>query len=131
MPAASAIKVLVADDHETMRTLVRRSLQDMGFRNIRTSRNPREALQALEYERAHLIISDFDYELPDTDGLWFLKTIRDDPAISKTVFIMLSGSGDDDVVRRALALGAHDYIMKPFSPRNLRARIERLFGPLT
>ena len=69
--------------------------------------------------------------MPDMDGLQFLEEVRKDPLIGKTVFIMLTGSADKEVVQKAAALGVNNYVVKPFSPATLKEKIERVFGELT
>jgi two-component system chemotaxis response regulator CheY len=65
------------------------------------------------------------------DGLEFLKQVRADPVIGKTVFIMLTGSADKELVQTAAANGVNNYIVKPFAPAALKDKIERVFGELT
>ena len=129
MPAASAIKVMVVDDQASMRAMIRRSLQDFGFKEIRDSAGPVEALASVKADRVHLIIS--DYNMPDMDGLQFLEAVRRDAVIGKTVFIMLTGSADKELVQKAAALGVNNYVVKPFAPAALKEKIERVFGELT
>ena len=129
MPAASAIKVMVVDDQASMRAMIRRSLQDFGFKEVRDCAGPVEALAAVRADRVHLIISDFN--MPDMDGLQFLEAVRGDAVIGKTVFIMLTGSADKEIVQKAAALGVNNYVVKPFAPASLKEKIERVFGELT
>ncbi len=129
MPAASAIKVMVVDDQTSMRAMIRRALQDLGFKDIRDKPSAVEALAAIKSDRVHLVIS--DYNMPDMDGLQFLEAVRGDATIGKTVFIMLTGSADKEVVQKAAALGVNNYVVKPFAPAALKEKIERVFGELT
>lgn len=129
MPAAAAIKVMVVDDQTSMRVMIRRTLQDIGFKEVRDCAGPSEALAAIRNDRVHLIIS--DYNMPDMDGLQFLEAVRSDPVIGKTVFIMLTGSADKEIVQKAAALGVNNYVVKPFAPAALKDKIERVFGQLT
>ena len=129
MPAASAIKVMVVDDQASMRAMIRRSLQDLGFRDVRDKGAAAEALASVKNDRVHLIISDFN--MPEMDGLDLLKAVREDPVIGKTVFIMLTGSSDRDLVQKAAALGVNNYLVKPFAPAALKDKIERVFGELS
>ena len=129
MPAASQIRVMVVDDQTSMRAMIRRALQDLGFKDVRDKPSAAEALQAVKNDRVHLIIS--DYNMPEMDGLEFLEAVRTDPVIGKTVFIMLTGSSDKEIVQRAAALGVNNYVVKPFAPAALKEKIERVFGELT
>jgi len=129
MPAAAAIKVMVVDDQTSMRAMIRRTLQDLGFKDVRDKPGAAEALTAIKSDRVHLVIS--DYNMPDMDGLQFLQAVRADPVIGKTVFIMLTGSAEREVVQKAAALGVNNYVVKPFTPAALKEKIERVFGELT
>jgi two-component system, chemotaxis family, chemotaxis protein CheY len=129
MPAAAAIKVMVVDDQTSMRAMIRRALQDLGFKDVRDKPTAPEALAAVKADRVHLIIS--DYNMPEMDGIQFLEAVRTDPVIGKTVFIMLTGSADKEVVQKAAALGVNNYVVKPFAPAALKEKIERVFGELT
>jgi len=57
--------------------------------------------------------------------------VRTDPVIGKTVFIMLTGSSDKEIVQRAAALGVNNYVVKPFAPAEPKEKIERVFGTLS
>ncbi|WP_213981702.1 response regulator [Sphingomonas sp. dw_22] len=129
MPAAAQIKVMVVDDQTSMRAMIRRALQDLGFKDVRDKPSAIEALAAVKADRVHLIIS--DYNMPDMDGLQFLEAVRNDAVIGKTVFIMLTGSADKEIVQKAAALGVNNYVVKPFAPAALKEKIERVFGELT
>lgn len=129
MPAAAAIKVMVVDDQASMREMIRRSLQDLGFRDVRARGSAGEALAEVRTDRVHLIISDFN--MPEMDGLQLLEAVRGDPIINKTVFIMLTGSSDRELVQKAAALGVNNYLVKPFAPAALKEKIERVFGALS
>lgn len=129
MPAAAQIKVMVVDDQTSMRAMIRRALQDLGFKDVRDKPSATEALAAVKSDRVHLIIS--DYNMPEMDGLQFLEAVRADAVIGKTVFIMLTGSADKEIVQKAAALGVNNYVVKPFAPAALKEKIERVFGELS
>ena len=129
MPSPAAIRVLVVDDQLTMRALIRAALQEIGFKDIDDAIDGEEGFRSLIARPAHLVISDFN--MPNLDGLSFLRAVRAHEPTRKTAFIMLTGRADKELVQRAQQFGVNNYIMKPFSPSSLRAKIEEVFGPLT
>lgn len=129
MPAASAIKTLIVDDQQTMRSLVRTSLHAIEINNTREVPDGEDALRALLAQPAQLVITDFN--MPKLDGLGLLRAIRAHGPISKTAVIMLTGRADRDLVQRAVQFGVNNYLVKPFTTQTLKEKIEAVFGPLT
>ena len=111
------IRILYLDDDPHILRYVRNTLSDAGFFPITTS-NPHETLHLLAVEQPHLVL--LDVGLPGTNGFEIMERVRED---SDTPVIFLSGSGGDENIVRALEMGASDYIVKPFSPTELVARI--------
>ncbi|MDB5433367.1 MAG: cheYII [Caulobacter sp.] len=129
MPAAAAINVLIVDDQQTMRSLVRTGLNQLGITNTREAADGEDALRALISKSAHLVISDFN--MPKMDGLQLLRAIRSHEPIKGLAFIMLTGRADRDLVQRAAQFGVNNYLVKPFTVATLREKIEQVFGTLT
>jgi two-component system, chemotaxis family, chemotaxis protein CheY len=129
MPAAASMKVLVVDDQQTMRSLVRNGLQQLGFRDIREAPDGEEALRVLLVTPMNLVIS--DYNMPKLDGLGLLRAIRAHPPIRNTPYIMLTGRADKELVQRAVQFGVNNYLVKPFTVETLKSKIEGVFGALT
>jgi two-component system chemotaxis response regulator CheY len=129
MPAASSLSVVVVDDQQTMRSLVRNGLEQLGFRNIREGGDGEAGLRAVLMEKTHLVIS--DYNMPNLDGLGLLRAIRSHEPIRNTAFIMLTGRADKELVQKAVQLGVNNYLVKPFTVQTLKDKIEAVFGKLT
>lgn len=129
MPAASSIKVLVVDDQLTMRTLIRSSLQQLGFTDIVDAVDGEDGFKSLLQRPAHLVLS--DYNMPKLDGLGLLRAIRGHEPLRKTAFIMLTGRADTELVKRAVQFGVNNYIAKPFTAASLKEKIEQVFGTLS
>lgn len=129
MPAASALKVLVVDDQQTIRSLVRNGLREIGVVDVREAVDGEDGLRNLLSAPANLIIS--DYNMPKLDGLSFLRAVRATPQLKSTGFIMLTGRADGDLVQRAVQYGVNNYLIKPFTVATLRQKIEAVFGGLT
>jgi two-component system chemotaxis response regulator CheY len=129
MPSASKIKAVVVDDQLTMRTLVRSCLQQIGVLDVREYPGPQEALEGLKVQPAHIVLSDFN--MPGMDGLEFLRSVRADPVLKSTGFVLLTGRADAELVKRAVQFGANNYLAKPFTVATLKQKLEQVFGPLT
>ena len=118
-----ARKILVAEDDPDIVRLLTRHLQREGFDPL-VYRDGVQALAAFPDSGAALVISDI--EMPGLDGLGLLQDLRAHPAGRHLPIIMLTAMGDENYIVRAFELGADDYILKPFSARELTARIRRL-----
>jgi len=109
--------ILVVEDEEDIASLVRAYLERDGFRVVWAARGT-EGLEALERNDVRLAI--LDLQLPDTDGFDLCRAIR---SCSRLPVVMLTAR-DEEVDRvTGLELGADDYVTKPFSPRELVARV--------
>ena len=129
MPSAAALKVLIVDDQQSMRLLVRGGLQQLGFRTFEEAGDGEAGMRSLISSSADLVISDFN--MPKLDGLGLLRAVRVYPPTAKTAYIMLTGRGDMDLVQRAVQFGVNNFLVKPFTVATLREKIEAVFGPLT
>lgn len=129
MPSASKIKAVVVDDQLTMRTLVRSALQQIGVVDVREFPKAQEAIINMKAQPAHIILSDFN--MPEMDGLEFLRAVRADPQLKSTGFVLLTGRADVELVKRAVQFGANNYLAKPFTVATLKQKLEQVFGPLT
>ena len=106
----------VDDDPQTLRYL-RNALSDAGFAPTVTG-DPRQLGRLLDDTRPHLVL--LDLVLPGADGIELLESV---PGLAGVPVIFLSAYGRDQTIARALEAGAVDYIVKPFSPTELAARI--------
>ena len=111
-------RVLVVDDDPQALRYVRDTLTEAGFAATVTA-DPEEVGQLMAEERPHLVL--LDLMLPRTDGIELMEDI---PALGKVPVIFISAYGGDQLIARALEAGADDYIVKPFSPTELVARIQ-------
>lgn len=115
------IKILVADDESRMRKLVRDFLVKNGYEVIEAE----DGVQALDvfFEHNDISLVILDVMMPKMDGFEALREIRE---YSKTPVIMLTAKGEERDELNGFAIGADEYISKPFSPRILVARVEAL-----
>ena len=110
-------RVLVLDDDPLMLRFVGDALASAGWTALPTG-DPAGLGRLIEAERPDLLL--LDLVLPGTDGIDLMKSM---PELAELPVIFISGYGNDETVARALELGAADYIVKPFSPTELVARI--------
>ena len=110
-------RVLVVDDEPKIVQLVRDYLERAGFA-VSTARDGPEALMRARQERPDLIL--LDLGLPELDGLEVTRRLRRDSGVP---IIMLTARDDETDKVIGLELGADDYVTKPFSPRELAARV--------
>jgi two-component system OmpR family response regulator len=117
MPDVTRAHILVVDDDPQIRSLLDEYLTENEMR-VSTASSGREMLQILDNETIDLVI--LDLRLNDEDGMSLARSLRERLAIS---VIMLTGVRDEADRVMGLELGADDYVTKPFSPRELLARI--------
>ena len=115
---ASRLRVLAVDDDAQALRFVRDALTEAGYQVTATG-DPQEALRLMEREQPRLVL--LDLVLPGTDGIELMQDIL---RIADVPVIFLSGYGQDRVIARAFEMGADDYIVKPFSPTELAARVQ-------
>jgi diguanylate cyclase (GGDEF)-like protein len=120
-------RVLIAEDDELVATLIRHRLNQEGFEVVHYS-DGESVLRAIgENGRApDLSLVILDVLLPEMDGFELLSRLRQKRALSQVPIIVLTVMGSEEDVVRGLALGADDYVVKPFSPTELLARVHRL-----
>jgi DNA-binding response OmpR family regulator len=112
-----AQKILVVDDEQKMVKLVRSYLEGAGFKVVMAF-DGQQALTLFRHEQPDLIV--LDLMLPEIDGLDVARTIR---RTSDVPIIMLTAKAEETDRLIGLELGADDYVVKPFSPRELVARV--------
>jgi phosphate regulon transcriptional regulator PhoB len=115
-----ASRVLVVEDEADIRDLLAFHLERDGYQVTRATTGP-EALRQLRAAPPDLVI--LDLMLPELDGLEVCRRLRADPATATLPVIMLTAKGDEVDRVVGLELGADDYVVKPFSPKEMLARV--------
>ncbi len=115
-------RVLIADDNADMRAYIRRILEDGGY-TVEAAGDGSAALAAcLAGPPPDMILS--DVMMPPLDGFQLLRALRADPATEGLPVVLLSARAGDEARVEGLTAGADDYLVKPFSARELRARVD-------
>jgi two-component system alkaline phosphatase synthesis response regulator PhoP len=124
MPAAG--KVLIADDEPSIVTSLEFLMRGCDY-EVRVARDGEEALRMAQEFRPDVLL--LDVMMPLCDGFEVCRRLRGNPAMRGVRILMLTAHGRGDEMQRGLALGADAYITKPFSNKDLVAKVQGLLGP--
>ncbi len=114
------MKVMLVDDSRTMRNVEKNILGSLGFNDVIEACDGQDALSKVVAAAPDLIL--LDWNMPNMDGLTFLKEFR---KINKeTVVIMVTTEAEKTRVVEAIKAGVNNYVVKPFTPDDLSARIQ-------
>jgi signal transduction histidine kinase len=111
---------LIVDDSEENRRILTGRLQRLGHRTL-VAAEGKEALRRLSEEKVDLVF--LDIMMPGMDGFAVLQAIKSNPALATVSVIVISALNEIESVARCIALGAEDYLIKPFNPILLNARV--------
>ncbi|HEY9735479.1 MAG TPA: response regulator, partial [Trichocoleus sp.] len=119
-PGFKPVRVLLVDDSADMRSYLKRLLSQRW--QVETAANGAIALRSIQQNPPDLVLT--DVMMPEMDGLQLLQTLRADPQTSSIPIILLSARAGEEATLEGLETGADDYLVKPFSARELVARVE-------
>lgn len=117
------LTILVVDDFDAMRRITVNQLRQLGAENILTAKDGRDGLRILKSQPVSLVLS--DWNMPVMSGLELLKAMREDPKLLGLPFIMITAEAERPRIEEAIACGVTSMVLKPFSPRQLMARVEK------
>ncbi len=124
------LRILVVDDMNTMRKIIKGMLQKMGCDNITEADDGVPAWQLIQESHAagrpfEFIIS--DWNMPGMTGLDLLKNVRGKEEFKKIPFLMVTAEAEQSNVVVAVKAGVSNYIIKPFNPDTLKQKIDKIF----
>jgi two-component system, chemotaxis family, chemotaxis protein CheY len=114
-------RLLIVDDQATSREIVVAICRKLGLVNVDTAKDGAEALEKLRAQTYAIVIS--DWNMAPVSGLELLRTLRADPRLAKTKFVMMTARTDADAILVAKRFGVDTYLVKPFSPRVLQEKL--------
>ncbi len=118
-----SLSILVCDDDPLLQDLLEFKLTAQGY-SVRVVSDGEQALAAMEDDMPRLLV--LDAMMPNMDGFETLRRIKAAPHLAGVAVLMLTARRKEDDVVLALNLGASDYLVKPFMPEELLARVKRL-----
>ena len=113
--------VLVVDDSRTMRLVLIRALNNLGFTNITEANDGRQAMDLITQRSFDLML--LDMEMPEMNGMEVLQAVQANPLLKDLPIIVISGAEQIENAVQCIEAGAEDYLPKPFNPTLLRARV--------
>jgi two-component system chemotaxis response regulator CheY len=116
------MKVLIIDDSRAMRTMLKKIMNDLGFEVVEAA-NGLEGLERLATVSG-IELCLVDWNMPEMDGLEFVKTLRQQRANAMVKVMMVSAENDMAKVARALMVGADEYAMKPLTREAIIEKLE-------
>ncbi|WP_232681553.1 response regulator [Nocardioides sp. R-C-SC26] len=118
------VHALIIDDSRTMRTILRRIVTELGY-EVTEAGNGQEALDALE-TGIDVDLCLIDWNMPLMDGYTFVTRVRAEPRWRSMTLMMVTTESEHGQIVRALAAGAHEYVIKPFTPEAIVEKLELL-----
>ena len=122
----SEMNILVVDDYSNMRRITKSALRGMGYGNILEAEDGQSALRLALRQDIDLIISDVN--MPNMDGLELLRQLRAQDRTAGVPFIMVTGEADQSIILEAVKAKVSEYILKPYAPDALKAKIDKVMN---
>jgi len=119
-------KAMVIDDSRTTRMILANTLAELGY-EVCQAPNGKEALAAVERENGSISLFLVDWNMPEMNGLEFVKHLRADPRFSSVPLMMVTTETEMRQMTAALEAGANEYVMKPFTKEIIADKL-RLMG---
>ena len=119
------MRALVIDDSKAMRSILTRMLRGLGFEVLEAA-NGREGLQRLQ-ESGKVDLALVDWNMPEMNGLEFIRTVRAEQSYNGVLLMMVTTETEMENVVKALAAGANEYVMKPFTQEVIMEKLQ-IFG---
>ena len=113
---------MVIDDSRAMRSILKRILLPLGF-EVREAGNGRDALDQLWTEDLHPQLALIDWNMPEMNGLEFVVAVRKQKHLRQMTLMMVTTESEHGQIVRALAAGAHEYVIKPFTAEAITEKI--------
>ncbi|MFZ3229459.1 MAG: response regulator [Pseudobdellovibrio sp.] len=124
-------KFLVADDFSTMRKIVKKVLDELGYKNVVEAVDGKNALEVIK--EAHksgqpieFVIS--DWNMPNMQGIDLLKACKADADFKSLPFMLVTAESEQSQILEAAKAGVSEYVIKPFNAATLKAKIERVYA---
>jgi two-component system chemotaxis response regulator CheY len=119
------MRALVVDDSKAIRVVLKKMLSEGGFDDLDEACHGREAMDVLESGPAPDVIL-VDWNMPEMNGLEMIRAVRANPTLRRIPIVMVTTETEYDQVVKALAAGASEYVMKPFTKDIIMDKLDML-----
>jgi len=120
------LKILAVDDSPTMRRIIINTLKRAGFTDVQEASDGKDALAKMKVDKPNFIIT--DWNMPEMDGLTFVTTLRNDNEYKSIPVLMVTTRSVKEDIVVAMKAGVNNYIVKPFTPDTLKAKIDQVLA---
>ncbi len=123
-----AYNILIVDDSIPMRAVIKKTIKASGFNvgEVFEAADGKEALEIMRREWLDLVIS--DYNMPEMNGLAMLVEMKKDEVLRSVPVVMVTTEGSRERVDLFMKMGVTDYVKKPFTPEEVRSKLDRIMG---
>ena len=123
-------KFLVVDDFATMRKIIKKILDELGYKNVVEAVDGKNAFDVLKEHQStaepiEFVIS--DWNMPNMLGIDLLKACRQDPTLKAIPFMLVTAESEQNQIVEAAKAGVSEYVIKPFNGATLKTKIERVY----
>lgn len=118
------MKILTVDDSSTMRRIIKNTLSRLGYLDVVEAEHGIDALAKMA--GVELVLT--DWNMPEMDGLTFVKALRGNASYADLPIIMVTTEAAKKEILEAIKAGVTDYVVKPFTPETLKEKIQKVLG---
>ena len=120
------LKIIAVDDSPTMRRIIVNTLKRAGYENVIEATDGKDALAKMKLEQVSLVIT--DWNMPEMDGLAFVTQLRATNEFKHLPVLMVTTRSVKEDIVEAMKAGVNNYIVKPFTPETLKAKIDQILA---
>lgn len=120
------LKIIAVDDSPTMRRIIINTLKRAGYENVIEATDGKDALAKMKVENVNFVIT--DWNMPEMDGLTFVTQIRAMNEFKNVPVLMVTTRSVKEDIVEAMKAGVNNYIVKPFTPETLKAKIDQIMA---
>jgi two-component system chemotaxis response regulator CheY len=120
------LRFLIVDDFATMRRIMKKFLNDLGYSDVTEAEDGATALRILQQGNVDFLIT--DWNMPGMPGIELLRAARADPALVNLRVLMVTAEDKRQQIVEAIHAGVNGYLIKPFSADTLKERIDQILA---